>query len=115
MKLMDKSVFAFAVFAVFSASAANTWYVDDDNYNADYPDAAAYIAAGLDGTCVEKAFGTIQIAIDKAQSDDTIYGRILPMMEIHVSDGKTRGFSFILLTVRIKRLSSGVNLMEALV
>ena len=73
MKLMDKSVFAFAVFAVFSASAANTWYVDDDNYNADYSDAAAYIAAGLDGTCVEKAFGTIQIAIDNAQSDDTIY------------------------------------------
>ena len=73
MKPMDKSVFALAVFAVFSASAANTWYVDDDNYNADYPDAAAYIAAGLDGTCVEKAFGTIQIAIDKAKSDDTIY------------------------------------------
>ena len=56
-----------------SATAANTWWVDDDNYNASYgDDPAAYIAAGYDGTAEAKAFGTIQAAVDKASSGDTI-------------------------------------------
>ena len=62
------------VFAAFTTCTcvAATWWVDDDNYNAAYADAAAYIAAGYDGTTAEKAFGTIQIAVDKAGTGDTI-------------------------------------------
>ena len=53
--------------------AANTWYVDDDNYKKDFT-AADYIAAGFDGTDKAKAFGTIQAAIDAAstKANDTI-------------------------------------------
>lgn len=56
--------FAFALLATLAANAANTWYVDDDNYGKE----------GLDGTSKEKAFGTIQDAIDAAttEKDDTI-------------------------------------------
>ena len=56
--------FAFALLATFTANAANTWYVDDDNYGKE----------GLDGTSKEKAFGTIQDAIDAAttKAGDTI-------------------------------------------
>ena len=62
------------VFAAFTTCTcvAATWWVDDDNYNAAYADAAAYIAAGYDGTTAEKAFGTIQIAVDKAGTGDMI-------------------------------------------
>ena len=60
-----------SVFFISGARAA-TWWVDDDNYNAAYADAEAYIAAGYDGTTAEKAFGTIQIAVDKAGVGDTI-------------------------------------------
>ena len=68
MKLVNLMALAFIAFNVQAA----TWWVDDDNYNAAYADAAAYIAAGYDGTTAEKAFGTIQIAVDKAGTDDTI-------------------------------------------
>lgn len=53
--------------------AANTWYVDDNNYKKDFT-AADYIAAGFDGTDKAKAFGTIQAAIDAAstKANDTI-------------------------------------------
>ena len=63
MRIIDTVVFGFAVFAVFSASAANTWYVDDDNFGKD----------GLTGKSEALAYGTIQDAIDKASSGDTIY------------------------------------------
>ena len=63
MRIIDKVAFGFAVFAVFSASAANTWYVDDDNFGKD----------GLTGKSEALAYGTIQDAIDKASSGDTIY------------------------------------------
>ena len=46
-KLMLAPVFA-ALHAI-TCEAANTWYVDDDNYKDGY-DAAAYIEAGFDGT-----------------------------------------------------------------
>ena len=52
--------FAFALLATFTANAANTWYVDDDNYGKE----------GLDGTSKEKAFGTIQDAIDASTTKD---------------------------------------------
>ena len=68
MKLVNLMVLAFVAFNVQAA----TWWVDDDNYNAAYADAAAYIAAGYDGTTAEKAFGTIQIAVDKAGAGDTV-------------------------------------------
>ena len=47
-----------------SALAANTWYVDDDNYGKE----------GLDGVTPETAYGTIQDAIDAAttKAGDTI-------------------------------------------
>ena len=61
-----------AVAMAASIANAATWWVDDDNYNAGYANAAAYIAAGYDGTTAEKAFGTIQIAVDKAVSGDTV-------------------------------------------
>ena len=51
---------------------AGTWYVDDDNYNSAYATYADYENAGLDGKTEEKAFGTIQIAVSKASSGDTI-------------------------------------------
>ena len=46
-----------------AACAANTWYVDDDNYGQE----------GLDGSS-EKPYGTIQQAIDAdtTQTGDTI-------------------------------------------
>ena len=46
-----------------TAKAANTWYVDDDNYGKE----------GLTGKTAELACGTIQDAINKASSGDTIY------------------------------------------
>ena len=61
-----------AVAMITATATAATWWVDDDNYNAGYANAAAYIAAGYDGTTAEKAFGSIQIAVDKAASGDTI-------------------------------------------
>ena len=59
--------------ATMAGYAANTWYVDDDNYKKDFT-AADYIAAGFDGTDKAKAFGTIQAAIDAAstEANDTI-------------------------------------------
>ena len=48
---------------VCTAKAANTWYVDDDNYGKE----------GLTGKTAELAYGTIQDAINKASSGDTIY------------------------------------------
>ena len=48
MKLVGKMMFVFVVAIATAASAANTWYVDDDNYKSEYADVAAYIAAGLD-------------------------------------------------------------------
>lgn len=62
------------VILALSAMAKDV-YVDDDNYNDEYvDDSAAYIAAGYDGTTPEKAFGTIQAAIDASttKADDTI-------------------------------------------
>ena len=73
MKKTLTMLVATALLFAFTANAANTWYVDDDNYNENYADAAAYIAAGYDGKSMEKAFGTIQIAISNAKSGDTIY------------------------------------------
>ena len=67
-KLMLASVFA--ALRAITCEAANTWYVDDDNYKDGY-DAAAYIEAGFDGTTEAKAFGTIQAAID---AETTIEG-----------------------------------------
>jgi len=73
---MKKTLTMACVLLAFSvAQAAKTWYVDDDNYNDAYvDDSAAYIAAGYDGTTPEKAFGTIQAAIDASttKSGDTI-------------------------------------------
>ena len=63
------------VCAMFALSAmAKDVYVDDDNYNESYADSAAYIAAGYDGTTPEKAFGTIQDAIEASTTvaNDTI-------------------------------------------
>ena len=57
------------------SAMAKDVYVDDDNYNDEYvDDSAAYIAAGYDGTTPEKAFGTIQAAIDASttKANDTI-------------------------------------------
>ena len=73
MKSTLMTLTAVACIAARTASAANTWYVDDDNYNESYANAAAYTAAGYDGKSMAKAFGTIQVAIDKASSGDTIY------------------------------------------
>ena len=70
MKRMIPCLTMFA--ATAAAFAANTWYVDDDNYAESYVTAADYIAAGFDGTTKEKAFGTIQMAVDKSASGDTI-------------------------------------------
>ena len=72
MKRMIPCLTMFA--ATAAAFAANTWYVDDDNYNESYATAADYIAAGFDGTTTNKAFGTIQMAIDATttKSGDTI-------------------------------------------
>ena len=53
-----------AAMATVAIADANTWYVDDNNYNENYANAAAYIAAGYDGTSPEKAFGTIQAVMD---------------------------------------------------
>ena len=58
--------------ACFAASAANTWYVDDDNYNEAYTTPQDYIDHGFDGKSESKAFGTIQIAVTKASSGDTV-------------------------------------------
>ena len=55
-------VLASASVAALCAAAANIWYVDDDNYGKE----------GLDGTTKEKAYGTIQDAIDAAMAGDTI-------------------------------------------
>lgn len=63
MKLIEKAVLAFAVSAAVAADAANTWYVDDDNFG----------RSGLTGKSGELAFGTIQDAIAQASSGDTIY------------------------------------------
>ena len=70
-------VSAFAALRAITCDAANTWYVDDDNYKAGF-DAAAYIEAGFDGTTEAKAFGTIQAAIDATLDGDTIV--VLPGM-----------------------------------
>jgi len=53
-----------AVALVASASAANEWFVDDDNYG----------KPGLDGTTEATAFGTIQDAIDSSsvKNGDTV-------------------------------------------
>ncbi|MBR6586229.1 MAG: hypothetical protein IKK82_02300, partial [Kiritimatiellae bacterium] len=53
---------------LFGETAANIWYVDDDNYG----------KAGMDGATPETAFGTIQEAIDAetTSSGDTI--KVLP-------------------------------------
>ena len=59
-----KNILSLSVAVVTMAGfAANTWYVDDDNYKKDFT-AADYVAAGFDGTGKAKAFGTIQAAID---------------------------------------------------
>lgn len=60
-----KSVCALVTMVSFSSvSAANTWYVDDDNYG----------KSGMDGKSVATAYGTIQDAIDAAdtKAGDTI-------------------------------------------
>ena len=64
----------YVVLAAATVFAAKTWYVDDDNYNENYTTAAEYITAGYDGSTPEKAFGTIQMAIDATttKSGDTI-------------------------------------------
>ena len=73
---MKQILFSCAAIAAAATSfAANTWYVDDDNYNAEWvDDSAAYIAAGYDGSTPKKAFGTIQAAIDATttKAGDTI-------------------------------------------
>ena len=69
---------AVALFAL-NGFCANTWYVDDDNYDEACGDSAtAYIAAGFDGTTTNKAFGTIQAAIDYSgcKAGDTI--KVMP-------------------------------------
>ena len=64
MKTLAKLVSMACSLALPLVLSASTWYVDDDNYNEAYSDAAAYIAAGFDGTTEAKAFGTIQAAVD---------------------------------------------------
>ena len=64
MKTLAKLVSMACSLALPLVLSASTWYVDDDNYNEAYSDAAAYIAAGFDGTTETKAFGTIQAAVD---------------------------------------------------
>jgi len=60
--------------AVFCAGASfadgdeNVWWVDDDNYG----------KSGLDGTSAEKAFGTIQDAIDNSNCTDGDTINVLP-------------------------------------
>ena len=71
---MKQTLTIVCVTLAFSAMAKDV-YVDDDNYNDEYvDDSAAYIAAGYDGTTPEKAFGTIQAAIDASttKADDTV-------------------------------------------
>ena len=66
-------LFAVSTFFIADVCAADIWWVDDDNYRADCgDDHALYTAAGYDGTTAEKAFGTIQAAVDKAATGDTI-------------------------------------------
>lgn len=55
-----------------SLAQATDRYVDDDNYHADYKTYQEYVAAGFDGSTKEKAFGTIQMAIDAANENDVI-------------------------------------------
>jgi hypothetical protein len=61
-------VLASASVAAFCATAANVWYVDDDNYGKE----------GLDGTSKEKAYGTIQDAIDAATTEKATRSRFIP-------------------------------------
>ena len=60
MKYYSKllAIMVFIGLCAITCEAANTWYVDDDNYKDGY-DAAAYIEAGFDGTTEAKAFGTL--------------------------------------------------------
>ena len=51
-------VVASVLMLVCTAKAANTWYVDDDNYGKE----------GLTGKTAELAYGTIQDAINNASS-----------------------------------------------
>ena len=71
---MKRIIFCLMVSAATTAvhAAAKTWYVDDDNYNESYTNVADYVEHGFDGTNKDKAFGTIQMAVDKASSGDTI-------------------------------------------
>lgn len=48
-----------------------TLYVDDDNYVPDFTTYQQYEAAGFDGTTEAKAFGTIQMAVDKIPAGDS--------------------------------------------
>ncbi len=66
--VMKKAIVLFSALCVaFVASAANTWYVDDDNYN-----------ASGDGNSAAAAFGTIQEAVNAASTGDTV--KVLPGM-----------------------------------
>ena len=76
MKYYSKllAIMVFVGLCTIVSEAADTWYVDDNNYNDSYADAAAYIADGFDGSTEAKAFGTIQAAIDAetTKAGDTI-------------------------------------------
>lgn len=79
LRIMAAALCAAAGLIAGTASAAgNVWWVDDDNYRADCVDAAAYIAAGYDGAEPDKAFGTIQAAIDNPDCKDGDTIKVLP-------------------------------------
>ena len=59
---MKYALMVVAAVAAYSLVAADTWYVNDDNYGKD----------GLDGKSAACAYGTIQDAIDAAKSGDTV-------------------------------------------
>ena len=59
---MKYALMVVAAVTAYSLVAADTWYVNDDNYGKD----------GLDGKSAACAYGTIQDAIDAAKSGDTV-------------------------------------------
>jgi len=68
MKKHSGMFLAACLIACTSFADGNVWWVDDDNYG----------KSGLDGTSAEKAFGTIQDAIDNADCTDGDTIKVMP-------------------------------------